>query len=91
MARLRGVVDWFGSKNQSYGYILRDDGPPVFVHYKSILPDNQENPKFKTLLPGQIVTFEVGPGYYVDGTQALNVKVEIERIEPTFGDVGGVG
>ncbi len=91
MARHWGVVKWFGSKGQSWGYIITDEGPEIFVHFKSILPDNQENPKFRTLNPGQRVSFEVASGYYMPGTQAVNVKVEHGAGNPVVELVGGVG
>ncbi len=80
--RIVGKVKWFGSKGEAYGYIdgfKFEDGQEgqVFVHYKAILPDNQENPKFRTLVVGQKVEFEIGPAFPSDraGTQALKVKV----------------
>ncbi len=80
--RIFGKVKWFGSKGEAYGYIdgfKHEDGEDgqVFVHYKAILSDNQENPKFRTLVVGQKVEFEIGPAFPSDrnGTQALKVKV----------------
>lgn len=83
--RIVGKCKWFGSKGEAYGYIdgfLHADGTPgqIFVHYKAILADNQENIKFRVLPKGRKVEFEIGAGYPTEnhGTQALNVKLLIE-------------
>lgn len=80
--RIIGKTKWFSSKGEAYGFIdsfLHEDGKPgqVYVHYKSILEDNQENPKFRLLPKGRMVEFEIGTGYPSEkaGTQALNVKL----------------
>ncbi len=78
--RIEGIVDWFGSCGKAWGSINYGDGFRCFVHYKNILPDNQAEERFKTLTKGQRVTFEVGAGHNTDGTQALNVRVEIDGI-----------
>ncbi len=75
MEREVGTVKWFGPK-LPYGYIIREDGNQIYVHYKNILPDNQPNPRFRTLEPMQIVTFEEGSAYFTVGSQALKVRVE---------------
>jgi cold shock CspA family protein len=78
----KGVVKWFGSKGEAFGYIHKFNhvnGVPgeIFVHYKNILPENQENPKFKVLPKGRWVEFEIGSGFpsAAQGTQAINVKL----------------
>lgn len=76
--RIFGVVEWFGSKGQAWGSIDKDGGGRIFVHYKQILSDNQKDPGYRVLQPGQRVSFEVGPGHYMDGTQAMKVKVELD-------------
>ncbi len=48
-----GTVKWFSEK-KGYGFIERDDGSDVFVHYSSI-----DSPGFKTLVEGEGVLFEV--------------------------------
>jgi CspA family cold shock protein len=62
---MQGKVKWF-NKEKGYGFIEREDGGDVFVHFSAI---QQEG--FKTLQEGETVEFEV-----VDspkGLQAANV------------------
>jgi CspA family cold shock protein len=60
-----GTVKWFnGSKG--YGFISREDGPDVFVHYTAINADG-----FRNLMEGQEVEFTVEEG--PKGLQAANV------------------
>ena len=62
-----GTVKWF-SNEKGYGFIAREDGADVFVHYKAI--DGQG---YKTLEEGQRVEFDVVPGR--KGEQAENVRL----------------
>lgn len=63
--RIIGTVKWFnGSKG--YGFIEREDGEDVFVHYSSINGDGYRN-----LDEGQQVEFSVEQG--PKGLQAANV------------------
>lgn len=62
----RGRVKWF-SNEKGYGFIERDGGEDVFVHYSSIEQDG-----FKTLDEGQEVEFEIVQG--ARGPQAANVR-----------------
>jgi len=73
---ISGTVKWFSTKGEAYGYITKDDGGEVFVHYKALLDEGQENPRFKCLKPGQRVSFEIIDGHLGKGTQAVNVKIE---------------
>jgi CspA family cold shock protein len=60
-----GTVKWFnGSKG--YGFITREEGADVFVHYNAI-----EGEGYKTLDEGDQVQFEIGEG--PKGLQAINV------------------
>ena len=63
--RIIGTVKWFnGSKG--YGFIQRENGPDVFVHYSAITGDG-----FKNLEEGQSVEFTVVDGQ--KGPQASDV------------------
>jgi CspA family cold shock protein len=59
-------VKWFNDA-KGYGFITRDEGPDVFVHYSQIQMDG-----FKTLTEGQPVVFELIEG--PKGLQAQNVR-----------------
>lgn len=61
----KGRVKWF-SEAKGYGFIEREEGEDVFVHYTAIQMDG-----FKTLAEGQEVEFEVTQGE--KGPQAENV------------------
>ena len=61
----KGTVKWF-NENKGYGFITREDGSEVFVHFSNI-----EGEGFKTLEPGQDVEFELIDGK--KGPQAVNV------------------
>jgi len=61
-----GRVKWFNDK-KGYGFISRDDGDDVFVHFSEISMDG-----FKTLSENQEVTFEIKDG--PRGPQAINVR-----------------
>ncbi len=61
----KGKVKWFNEK-KGYGFIERESGGDVFVHYTAIKSDG-----FKTLTEGQQVEFEVVQGQ--KGPQAVNV------------------
>jgi CspA family cold shock protein len=61
----KGKVKWF-NENKGYGFIERDDGPDVFVHFTAIQGEG-----FKTLAEGEVVEFEVVEGE--KGPQAANV------------------
>lgn len=51
-----GRVKWFNN-SKGYGFIEKDSGGDVFVHYSAIQCDG-----FKTLNEGQIVGFEITQG-----------------------------
>jgi CspA family cold shock protein len=64
---LEGKVKWFDNK-KGYGFISREDGDDVFVHFSSI-----ETEGFKTLREEQLVSFEITDGD--KGPQASNVRL----------------
>ena len=65
MSAETGTVKWF-SNEKGYGFIARDGGEDVFVHFSAIAGDG-----YKTLVEGQKVEFEVVQG--PKGAQAANV------------------
>jgi cold shock protein len=64
--RVTGTVKWFNA-SKGYGFLAREGGPDVFVHYSAIESDG-----FRTLQEGQAVEFEVEQG--PKGLQAAHVK-----------------
>ena len=65
MSTTTGRVKWFDEK-KGFGFIEREDGNDVFVHFKAITGSG-----YKTLTEGQEVQFEVEQGQ--KGPQASNV------------------
>ncbi|MBN1895697.1 cold-shock protein [bacterium] len=62
----KGKVKWF-NRTKGYGFIERETGDDVFVHFSAIQGDG-----FKTLNEGEVVQFEVVQG--PKGLQAANVN-----------------
>ena len=62
-----GTVKFFNAE-KGFGFISREQGEDVFVHYSNIAGDG-----YKSLDEGQRVEFEVGPGR--KGEEAQNVRV----------------
>ena len=62
---MTGKVKWFNAE-KGFGFIEREDGDDVFVHFSAIQGDG-----FKTLEEGQTVEFEITQGNR--GPQASNV------------------
>ena len=56
MAQYRGTVKWFNNA-KGYGFLGREDGPDVFVHYSSIQLEG-----YKSLKEGDEVEFDVIQG-----------------------------
>ncbi len=65
--RIVGTVKWFNT-SKGYGFIARENGPDVFVHYSAIQADG-----FRNLEEGQKVEFDVEQGN--KGPQAANVTL----------------
>ena len=65
MARIRGKVKWFNNA-KGFGFIGREDGPDVFVHYSAIQTEG-----YKSLQENDDVEFEIVQGQ--KGPQAENV------------------
>ena len=61
-----GTVKWF-NESKGFGFISRDSGPDVFVHYRAITGSG-----FRTLQEGQKVSFKVVQGQ--KGLQADEVS-----------------
>jgi CspA family cold shock protein len=63
--RIVGTVKWFNN-TKGYGFLAREDGPDVFVHYSSIAGEG-----YRSLEEGQKVEFSVEKG--PKGLQAARV------------------
>ena len=61
-----GTVKFFNAE-KGFGFISREQGDDVFVHYSNI-----QGGGYKSLETGQVVEFDVGPGR--KGDEALNVR-----------------
>jgi CspA family cold shock protein len=67
----KGTVKWFNNA-KGYGFITRESGEDLFVHFKSISGEG-----YKTLKQGEAVQFDVEQGQ--KGLQAVNVsRVNVE-------------
>ena len=56
MAEYRGTVKWFNNA-KGFGFLGRDGGPDVFVHYTSI-----QHEGYKSLKEGDAVEFDIVNG-----------------------------
>ncbi|MCL5292671.1 MAG: cold-shock protein [Actinobacteria bacterium] len=63
----KGTVKWFNNQ-KGYGFISREDGPDVFVHYSGLAGEG-----YKTLNEGDAVEFEIEND--PKGGRATNVRV----------------
>jgi len=64
--RVIGTVKWFNS-SKGFGFIQRDGGPDVFVHFSAIQMGG-----YKALAEGQKVEFSIEKG--PKGLQAADVR-----------------
>ena len=62
-----GTVKWFNNV-KGFGFIQKEDGNDLFVHYSQIHGDG-----YKTLKDGQQVSFKIGEGR--KGPQAEEVEM----------------
>lgn len=65
--RIEGTVNWFNAV-KGFGFIGREDGDDVFVHFTAINMDG-----YRKLEEGQRVEFNIEEG--PKGPQAANVEV----------------
>jgi cold shock protein len=65
--RVTGTVKWFNA-SKGYGFIERQGGPDVFVHFSAIQSDG-----YRTLQEGQKVEFSIEKG--PKGLQAAQVTI----------------
>ena len=65
--RIQGTVKWFNA-TKGYGFIAREGGEDVFVHYSAIQSEG-----YRSLNEGQRVEFTVERG--PKGLQASNVTI----------------
>ncbi len=63
--RFVGTVKWFNTQ-KGYGFLAREGGEDVFVHYTAIVSQG-----FRNLVEGQKVEFSIEKG--PKGLQAVNV------------------
>ena len=71
---MQGKVKWFNN-SKGYGFIGRDNGADIFVHYTAIIGDG-----YRTLQEGDSVEFEIVQG--PKGPQASNVVVNTPTNSP---------
>ncbi|MEO5975316.1 MAG: cold-shock protein [Ilumatobacteraceae bacterium] len=64
---MRGTVKFFNAE-KGFGFISRDGGDDVFVHFSNIVAEG-----YKSLSEGQAVEFDVAPGR--KGEEAQNVRI----------------
>ncbi len=65
--REQGTVKWFNS-DKGYGFIERDNGSDVFIHYSAIEGDG-----YRSVEDGQRVEFDV-----VEGARGLQAQAVIK-------------
>lgn len=88
MARVNGTVKWF-SQEKGYGFLQREGGADVFVHYSAI-----DGSGFKVLYEGEPVEFEIieeAKGPKAASVVRLNPPAEPPRRAGGSGGFGGGG
>jgi CspA family cold shock protein len=83
MARVSGTVKWF-SQEKGYGFLQREDGADVFVHYSAI-----DGNGFKVLYEGEPVEYDVIEE--AKGPKAANVVRLNPPAQPPRRQGGGYG
>ncbi len=78
MSQIMGTVRWF-NPSKGYGFLGRDGGADVFVHYTAI-----QDGDFRSMKEGEPVSFEITEG--VQGPQAVQVH-RLERVPQVGVDV----
>ena len=66
MSQILGKVRWF-NPSKGYGFLGRDSGADVFVHYTAI-----QNGDFRSMKEGEAVSFDITES--VQGPQAVQVR-----------------
>ena len=64
---VEGTVKWF-NESKGFGFLSREGGPDVFVHYSAIQAEG-----FRNLTEGQKVEFTIEKG--PKGLQAADVRI----------------
>ena len=70
----KGKVKWFNAE-KGFGFIEREGGTDVFVHFSAIAMDG-----YKTLQEGTEVQFDIVEG--MKGAQAANVTPVVTTADP---------
>ena len=69
LAREQGIVKWFND-SKGFGFIQRDSGEDIFVHFRAIQGDG-----YRSLKDGEKVEFSV-----VEGDKGLQAE-EVRKVE----------
>ncbi|HEX4156062.1 MAG TPA: cold shock domain-containing protein [Acidobacteriaceae bacterium] len=74
MGQYKGVMKWFNNA-RGFGFVGREDGPDIFVHYSAIKMEG-----YKGLKEGDEIEFDIVQG--AKGPQADNVTLVKAAVEP---------